>query len=209
LALGRTQDALADLDELGRGQPDSAAFLELRREIHERLGQNQAAPADRERAAGLLPPSARQLNNAAWELVTSAVYLRDPERAVNLARKAVAAAPDSAIYLNTLGVALYRAGRPAQAIAALEQSLAATNGQIAAVDLFFLAMARHRLGHTVQAREAFDRAVRWWREQKQLRDDYAQELAEFRAEAEAVLSLPRPIGELPADVFAPAPPDQP
>ena len=79
----------------------------------------------------------------------------------------------------------------------------AESGQLAAVDWFFLAMARHRLGQTVQAREAFDRAVRWWREQKQLRDDYAQELAEFRAEAEAVLGLPRPNGELPSDEFDP------
>jgi tetratricopeptide (TPR) repeat protein len=209
LALGRTQDALADLDELSRGQPDNANFFELRQEIRERLGQHEAAPTDREQAAGLLPPSARQLNYMAWELVTGAVYLRDPERAVSLARKAVAAAPDSATYLNTLGVALYRAGRPAQAIAALEQSLAANKGQLAAFDWFFLAMARHRLGQTVQSRASFDRAMGWWREQKQLRDKYAQELAEFRAEAEAVLGLTCPNGELPADVFAPGPPDQP
>jgi uncharacterized protein HemY len=144
-----------------------------------------------------------ELNNAAWELATGVVYLRDPERAVSLARKAVAAAPDQPLNLNTLGVALYRAGRHAQAIATLEQSLAATKGQIAAFDLFFLAMARHRLGQTVQARDSFDRAVRWWREQKQLPDQYAKELAEFRAEAEAVLALAGPSAELPADVFAP------
>ena len=97
----------------------------------------------------------------------------------------------------------------AQAIATLEQSLAATKGQIAAFDWFFLAMARHRLGQAVQARDSFDRAVRWCREQKQLPDQHAQDLAGFRAEAEAVLGLTRPIGELPADVFAPGPPDQP
>jgi uncharacterized protein HemY len=150
-----------------------------------------------------------ELNNAAWELATGAIYLRDPERAISLARKAVAAAPDQPLNLNTLGVALYRAGRHAQAIAILEQSLAATEGQIAAFDWFFLAMARHRLGQTVQARDAFDCAVRWCREQKQLPDRHAQDLAGFRAEAEAVLGLTRPIGELPADVFAPGPPDQP
>jgi WD40 repeat protein/Tfp pilus assembly protein PilF len=200
LALGRSQDALADFGELIRSHPQSTAFLELRGEVHERLGHHQAAQADRERAAGLLQPSARELNNTAWELATGAGYLRDPERAVSLARKAVATEPDQAIYLNTLGVALYRAGRYVQAIATLQQTIAAKTGQFDAFDLFFLAMARHRLGQTVQARDSFDRAVRWWREQKQLPDNAATELAGFRAEAEAVLAGPG--DELPDDVFA-------
>jgi serine/threonine protein kinase/WD40 repeat protein/predicted Zn-dependent protease len=200
LALGRSQDALADLDELIRRHPRDASFVELRGEVQERLGHDEAARADRERAAGLLQPTARALNDAAWDLAKGAVYLRDPERAVSLARKAVALAPGEVLYLNTLGVALYRAGRYPDAIATLQQSLAASRGRYAAFDLFFLAMARHRLGQTVQARESFDRAVRWWGEQQQLLEQYAQELAGFRAEAEAVLAGPS--GELPEDVFA-------
>jgi tetratricopeptide (TPR) repeat protein len=199
LALGRFHDALTDLDELIRSDPHNATFLELRGQVHESLGHHQAAQGDLDRAAGLLGQDAVKLNNAAWELATGVVYLPDPERAVSLARKAVAAAPDQPLILNTLGVALYRAGQHAQAIATLEQSLAATKGQVAAFDLFFLAMARHRLGQTVQARNSFDRAVRWWGEQKQLSDQYAKELAEFRAEADTVLACP--INELPGDVF--------
>jgi hypothetical protein len=61
-------------------------------------------------------------------------------------------------------------------------------------------MARHRLGLTVQARDAFDRAVRWWREQTPLPDSYAGEPAGLRAEAEAVLAGPG--GELREEVFA-------
>jgi tetratricopeptide (TPR) repeat protein len=188
-----------------RSDPHNAIFLELRAEVHERLGQHQAAQRDHERAAGLLRQNAVELNNAAWELATGVVHLRDPDRAVSLARKAVAVAPDQPVYLNTLGVALYRAGRHAQAIATLEQSLAANKGQFAAFDLFFLAMARQRLGQAVEARDSFDRAVRWWREHQQLPDQHAKELADFRAEAEAVLGLTRPNGELPADVFARVP----
>jgi tetratricopeptide (TPR) repeat protein len=203
LALNRSHDALADLAQLIQIDPHNAALLELRGEVDERLGHHQSAQGDHERAAGLLPQYAVDLNNAAWELATGVVHLRDPERAVSLAKKAVAAAPEVPLNLNTLGVALYRAGRHAQAIATLEQSLAANKGQIAAFDLFFLAMARHRLGQAAQARDSFDRAVRWWREQEQLSDHYANELAEFRTEAEAVLGLTRPGGELPADVFAP------
>jgi hypothetical protein len=61
-------------------------------------------------------------------------------------------------------------------------------------------MAHDRLGHAARARDALDRAMRWWREHEQLPARYAKELAEFRAEAEAVLA--RPATELPEDVFA-------
>jgi eukaryotic-like serine/threonine-protein kinase len=200
LALGRSQEALADLDELIRCHFFNAAFIERRGKLHERLGHHQAAQVDREQAAKFREPNAQTLNNAAWELATGAIYVRDPERAVSLAEKTVAKAPGEAGYLNTLGVALYRAGRNAQAIVTLEKSLAAGKGAFAAYDWFFLAMARHRLGQTVQAQDSFDRAVRLWREQKQLPDLSADELAGFRDEAEAVLA--RPAGELPVDVFA-------
>jgi len=141
-----------------------------------------------------------QLNNLAWRLATGPPALRDPERAVSLARKAVDQTSSSAVYLNTLGVALYRAGQYAEAIPTLERSLTAGEGQSDAFDLFFLAMARHRLGQTVQARDAFDRALHWWRDQKPLPDPDAQELAAFRAEAEAVLAVP--LDDLPDHVFA-------
>jgi tetratricopeptide (TPR) repeat protein len=199
LALGRPQDALTDLDELVRSHPGDASFVERRGEVHKRLGHDGAARADRERATGLPQPTAQALNDVAWDLVTGAVYLRDPERAVSLAKKAVALAPSQASFHNTLGIALYRTGRYADAVAALKQSLAASRGKSAAYDLFFLAMAQHRLGQTVQARDLFDRAVRWWGEQKQLPEPYAEELAGFRAEADAVLACPG--NELPGDVF--------
>jgi hypothetical protein len=41
----------------------------------------------------------------------------------------------------------------------------------------------HRLGQPARARDAFDRAVHWLHEQKQLPAEYAEELAGFRAEA--------------------------
>jgi uncharacterized protein HemY len=123
---------------------------------------------------------------------------------VALARKAVALAPEEssehAMALNTLGVALYRAGRCAEAIATLERSLAAGKGRADAHDLFFLAMAHHRLGRTDRARDAFDRALRWWRGQKSLPGRHARELVAFQSEAEAVLA--RPGGDLPDNVFA-------
>jgi uncharacterized protein HemY len=115
-----------------------------------------------------------------------------------LAAFSVALSPGDQSSLNTLGVALYRAGRFDPAIEALEKSLKAGKGQIDGFDLFFLAMAHHRLGHETQARACFDRAVRWLGERKSLSDQQTRELAAFRAEAKSLLAG----GELPADVFA-------
>jgi tetratricopeptide (TPR) repeat protein len=128
--------------------------------------------------------------------------LRDPGQALALARKAVALTPGIAVYLNTLGVALYRDGRYAEAIGTVEKSLAASNGGSDAFDLFFLAMAHQKLGHAPEARACFDRAVRWRREHPNPASaGWSEELDLFRAEAEQVLASAR--AELPADVFAP------
>ena len=71
----------------------------------------------------------------AWMLVTGPDYPRDPEWALVLARKAVALAPNEPMYLNTLGIILYRTARYADAVAiALEKSLAA--GKVASQTRF-------------------------------------------------------------------------
>jgi serine/threonine protein kinase/WD40 repeat protein len=150
--------------------------------------------------------SAHQLNNLAWQLATGPPGLRDPQRALELARKAVALTPGTAIYLNTLGLAQYRAGHFTEAIANLEKSLAAGNGESDAFDLFFLAMARHKLGEVARARPDFDRALTWRRDHPNpAQPGWSEELDAFQAEAQALLDGP-PSG-LPADVFAPEPPN--
>ncbi len=130
------------------------------------------------------------VNNLAWALATGPERQRDPELSARLAGFAVALAPGKQINLNTLSFALYRAGKLAEAITILEKSRAAGNGQFDAFDLFFLAMAHHRLGHRTEARGCFERAVRWVGEQKTLPAQYAKELTMFRAEADAVLAAP-------------------
>jgi tetratricopeptide (TPR) repeat protein len=140
------------------------------------------------------------LNNVAWKLVTGPLPQRDPALASRLATFSVALAPGEQVSLNTLGVALYRVGKFTEAIATLEKSLDAGKGQYDAFDLFFLAMAHHRLGHRTEARACCERAVRWVSAQKGLAAQHAHELAGFRAEAEAVLEGSS--DALPADVFA-------
>jgi serine/threonine protein kinase/WD40 repeat protein len=160
-----------------------------------------ARQRDQRRPRALL---AEYCNNFAWRLVTAPGSTHDPQRALSLARRAVELAPKATIYLNTLGVAQYRAGQHAEAIATLEKSLAAGKGQTDGFDLFFLAMARYRLGQVVQAGADFDRAMKWKRDHPNpSQPGWAEELDSFQAEARALLDGPHP--ELPADVFAPGP----
>ena len=143
----------------------------------------------------------RIVNNVAWKLATGPKPQRDPALAARLAAFSVALAPGEQVSLNTLGVALYRAGKFAEAITTLEKSLDAGKGQFDAFDLFVLAMAHHRLGHAPKARTCYNRAVRWVADQKTLSAQHTNELADFRAETEAVLAG-QP-DDLPVDVFAP------
>ncbi len=141
-------------------------------------------------------------NNRAWELATGPRSARDTERTLVLAQRAVELAATEAVYLNTLGVAQYRACQYSRAIETLEKSLAAGGGAFDGFDLFYLAMAHQRQGHRGQARSCFDRAVLWLGQQNGLSEPHINELAVFRAEAERVLS--GPAGELPVDAFAPS-----
>jgi tetratricopeptide (TPR) repeat protein len=152
-------------------------------------------------AVRVFPDLAETHNNLAWLLATAPDPLRDPSKALEHARHAVRLSPGEPLYLNTLGVALYRAGKFAEALPTLEKSLATGKGRTAAFDLFFLAMVHHRLGHRPEARACFDRAMSWLRDHPSLPAPYAAELAAFGAEAEKLLAVPR--ASLPADVFAP------
>jgi tetratricopeptide (TPR) repeat protein len=122
----------------------------------------------------------------AWFLATCPnAALRDPKRAVELARNAVELAPKSWGIQNTLGVAHYRAGDWKAAITALEKSIELSQAG-AAFDYFFLAMAHWKLGDKAEAKKRYDHAVEWMQKNKEaLEKDkgQAEELERFRAEA--------------------------
>jgi tetratricopeptide (TPR) repeat protein len=138
------------------------------------------------RLIALLEETTLRCNDVAWGLCVAAAKDRQPAVAVTLARKAVELEPDNGGYRNTLGVALYRDGDYREAVATLEAN--PHNADFAAWDLYFLAMAQHQLGEEARARECLDRAVRWHQEKGSgLSPPHREELARFRAEAEALL----------------------
>src|SRR5207244_365474 len=153
LRLDRPQEAIEDLTQAIRLRPDDAHLHGLRGRVQTILNHYDRGVADMEAALALKPdqPVLREslalcCNNLAWELASGPEPRRDMGRALELSRRAVALAPGQGVFLNTLGVVQYRASRYAEAITTLERSLAASQGQSDGFDLFFLAMAHHRLG---------------------------------------------------------------
>jgi tetratricopeptide (TPR) repeat protein len=137
-------------------------------------------------ALKLMPEHFAPLNGLAWlrAACPDAKY-RNPGEAVELASKAVKAAPQVGGCWNTLGVAHYRQGDWKAAIEALNTSMELHPTKGDANDWFFLAMAHWQLGEKTKARSFHDRAVQWM--VKHAPKD--EELRRFRAEAEEVLGI--------------------
>jgi hypothetical protein len=103
---------------------------------------------------------------------------------------------DDGRYLNTLGVAQYRAGKYAAALATLTRSNEINRNREAG-DPAFLAMTQHRVGQAAAARATLDRLRAVMKTPAVATDSESQA---FLREAEAlILRLP---AELPEDVFA-------
>jgi serine/threonine protein kinase/Tfp pilus assembly protein PilF len=133
-----------------------------------------------------IPDDAEALNNAAHSLITGpARQLRDPKRAVELCKKAVAKAPENIAYHGTLGLALYRAGDLQAGEGELMRSVQLRNA-ITVQDCYVLALIHWKMDKKGDARRLYDAAVRNVDNEPQKSD----ELREFQAEASATLNAP-------------------
>jgi tetratricopeptide (TPR) repeat protein len=134
-----------------------------------------------EQAVLRCPAEALARNNLAWHLVTAKEKeLRDPRRAVALARLAVEARPAHGDYWNTLGMALYRAGELAEAIIAMQQSMRFRKGGDGH-DWLIMAMIYQRRGDVKLARQWYERSLRWLKTQRQTSADLRLLLEEAKA----------------------------
>jgi WD40 repeat protein/tetratricopeptide (TPR) repeat protein len=185
--LGSHAEAVEDFTALLKFYPEDAGLYEQRARSYDALNDRAHADADRKKAVEVAQSDPERLNAKAWALLTGPPAQRDPARALELAKKLVERVADSQEYLNTLGVAQYRNGFYPEAVATLEKSLKAGQGQFDAFDLFFLAMCHANLGDADKARECYDRAVKWVAGQKGLPPQHVEELRAFRAEADEVL----------------------
>jgi tetratricopeptide (TPR) repeat protein len=140
-------------------------------------------------------------NDVAWYCVLAPDVLAHREGPVRLAELAVNGAPEAQkpSYLNTLGAALYRAGRFQQAISRLEEGIRRRGGASSVQDWAFLALAHHRLGHDVEAHSWLER-IRSYRPSETPQDFWNElEIRLLRSEAESVILYDQ---AFPSDPFA-------
>jgi hypothetical protein len=131
------------------------------------------------------------LNEASWSVVVNpGGRAADYEKALRQAEAAHRIVTDKGEWLNTLGVAQYRAGKYTEAVATLLRSDKANTvtfqGPIPA-DHAFLAMAYHRLGMAAEAQAALQQMRNSLATKRWAQDAEAQALAK---EAEALLKTP-------------------
>ena len=92
-------------------------------------------------------------NSVAWTCALVPDAVADRDAPVRLAEAALAAFPPAqkSIVMNTLGAALYRAGRFEESIHLLEEGVRKRGGESLPQDWSFLALAYHRLGRRPEA----------------------------------------------------------
>jgi WD40 repeat protein/serine/threonine protein kinase len=140
--------------------------------------------------AETLPENAVALNDASWAVVRrpgadAAAY----RHALSQAEAACRLVPNDVNLIGGLGVAYYRAGQYAEAIAALEKCRSADEPSgNDADDLYFLAMCHYRSGDTAKAQELLERAKDSQQRSAARRPDVQAELNRLRSEAEALIA---------------------
>jgi hypothetical protein len=130
---------------------------------------------------------AQRLNDAAWDVAKTSSAGKEPYAlALRQAEAAVRLAPGDRFILNTLGVAQYRTGRYAEALATLTRSekLNATEEGADPADLAFLAMVQHQLGKKDEAKVTLARLRNVMKQPRWASDAEAQG---FLREAEQLL----------------------
>jgi tetratricopeptide (TPR) repeat protein len=134
------------------------------------------------------PVTLASMNHVAWDLATLPdPRLREPQEAIELAKRAVESAPNDGNFWNTLGVANYRTGDWKAAVAALEKSIELREGGDGS-DFFFRAMAHWQLDQANDARKWHEQAVEWMEKN----NPHNVELNRFRAEAAELLGITEP-----------------
>ena len=147
-----------------------------------------ALPPLLEHILGVKPDQAELSMQLAWVYLTGPEKVRNAQKALALAQRAVHLATEEPLCWNTLGAAYYRLGRWRDALEALQKAAQLQSEGGTVYDWLFLAMTYHHLGQAEKAREQQARALAWLKDQPDLDPFQAGELKALRAEADALLS---------------------
>jgi tetratricopeptide (TPR) repeat protein/tRNA A-37 threonylcarbamoyl transferase component Bud32/DNA-directed RNA polymerase subunit RPC12/RpoP len=172
---------------------DLSQYYSVLGDIDVAAGRLETGLKQQERAAAIDPSNPRPCDQVAVALSSFRdPKLRDPLRAVDFARKALAIAPSNPQYWHTLGVAQYRAGRWQAALESLENAMLLQNGGDG-LDWYFVAMANWQVGNKGSARDYFRRAEEW--------------KAKEHVGADDLQGLDREVAQLVTDASRPVPRD--
>jgi serine/threonine protein kinase/tetratricopeptide (TPR) repeat protein len=186
--LGNHDEAVAEYREAIRLLPSAIHPRINLGNLLSRLGKHAEALVEFREAARLSDGNPQSLNNLAWLLVTWPEPTQlDLEKALQLAEKAVGISQKVGAHWNTLGVARYRTGDFAGAIEALCKAEELWPNAIFAWNAFFLAMAHWQQGDQQEARQWYQRAVKWTDENKH--GEREEQLRRFRSEAEQLMGI--------------------
>jgi tetratricopeptide (TPR) repeat protein len=160
-----------------------------------RLAKSQVAAGDHgaavqtlERALQANSNRAALYDSLAWLYLTGPVGVRNAEKALPLAQKAVALAPTNTIYQLTLGAIYYRLGKFDQAVEILSAMKPGTAKSTSALTQLFLAMSYHRLGKADLAAASYRQAPPPSPDDR-IDPQMVKEIESIRAEAAALLGV--------------------
>jgi serine/threonine-protein kinase len=193
--------AVGTMNELIQADPDVPRYRNELAFIHSHLGvlcQHSQETVEAEKAfqtalelwEGLAAqtPSPEYLHNLAKFLTNCPHHpFRNPQRAIQFAKKASDMAPKNTLYRSTLGEAYYRAGNWRDAVATLQEAMR-LRGEGSDRNWFFLAMAERKQGKSDEEQPSYDNARKWMDEN---RPDN-RELKAVRSEAAELLGVPEP-----------------
>ena len=123
--------------------------------VLEQAGRSEDSLARAERALALKPDFVPALNFLGYSWADKGVRLVEAREMIE---RAVAAEPDNAAYLDSLGWVLFRLGKAAEALPHLEKAAEILKDEPDATVLEHLGDVLHALGHGVRAREAWEKA---------------------------------------------------
>jgi tetratricopeptide (TPR) repeat protein len=193
LSRGLPERAVAALDAAVSRWPDSLDLREWQCRAllaaGDRIGWERAIASLLDRFQG--PMDYNDSNEVAWLCALGPYTVADPESPVRLAETAVQkaeSAGDKAACLNTLGGALYRAGRFEEAIRRLEEAIRVrVGGRGTPNDWSLLALAHHRLGHREEAGRWLDRSRDYQPTERPAQFSIELDNRLLRSEAEALV----------------------
>jgi tetratricopeptide (TPR) repeat protein len=199
LGANRLPEAAARLEELVQANPSHTEALTTLGQVRERLGDFAKAADAYEKALETRADSLPALSNLAY---IYSEHLNQPQKAIELARRARSMQPGDASIADTLGWALFKQQNYEEALALFQESAPKVPDVPEAQ--FHLGMASYMMGRPDEAKAAFERALAIGKDFKG-KDEAQRRLALLQGQGTNQMSraeLEKLVAEQPGDLLA-------